>query len=214
MNAMRSFKNTVTKLVWKLQESPTNNMVCGQGNCYSTCEINYMANIALDLKGRFRGSCDKCHHSLWNHHRCHAQWEQVVDTQVLIDQDVKKKWETAKDEKGKTAVLVTFREKLLYKLDHVINGGIGDLARLVERYSELALSGGFLAQVDKTVKLLEQHYIALRAKSVDEGQLQKVEESLDDMRKKLELLTNAKETARKEVERVGIRSQVKKWFRL
>lgn len=214
MNVTRGFKNTVTLVVWKLQESPTNNLVCGQGNCYSNCEINYTANIALDLKGRFRGLCDKCDHSLWDHHRCDAKWEQVNDTQVLIDQEVKKKWEKAKDEKAKTAVLGTFREKVLHTLNQVIDDGICDLARLVEQYSALALSGGFSAQVDNTVKLLEQHYITLKAKSVDEGQRQKVEESLECMRKKQELLNNAKVIARKEVERVGIKSQVKKWFRL
>ena len=95
----------------------------------------------------------------------------MIDTRVLIDQDVKKKWETAKDEKGKMAVLVTFSEKVLQEFDHVINGSIGDLAQLVERYSYSTLSGGFLAQLDKTVKLLEQHHTALKGKCVDQDQI-------------------------------------------
>jgi len=212
MNVIRSFENTVIMVVWRLQGSSTNNMVCGVDKCYSNCEIDYKANIALDLKGRFRGSCHKCNHSLWNHHRCQAKWEQVTDTQVLVDHGVKKKWETAKDEKGKTAVLVAFRERLLHKLDQVINRGIDDLAQLVERYSGLALSGGFSTQVDKTVGLLEHRYLALMGGDVNRDQLQKVDESLGLMKKKLKLLNNAEENARKET--VGIRSQVKKWFRL
>jgi len=215
MNVIGSFENTVTMVVWRLQSSPTNNIVCGEPNCYSNCEIDYTANIALNLEGRFRGSCGKCNHSLWVHHRCQAKWGQVIDTQVLIDQlDVKKEWETAKDEKAKTAVLITFRERVLHKLDQIINGGIGDLAQLVERYSRLAISRGFSAQVDKAIKLLEHRYLALKGNGVDQDQLQKVGESLDHMRRKLELLNKAKENARKEIKRVGIRSQVMTWFRL
>ena len=140
----------------------------------------------------------------------------MIDTRVLIDQDVKKKWETAKDEKGKMAVLVTFREKVLQELNHGINGSIGDLAQLVERYSYSTLSGGFLAQLDKTVTLLEQHHTALKGKCVDQDQIHKVEESLDHTRMKLELLINAKESARKEnkSKSVGIKSKVKEWLRL
>jgi len=107
-----------------------------------------------------------------------------------------------------------FDKRVLHKLDQVINGGIGDLAQLVERYSRLALSGGFSARVDKAVKLLEQHYMVLKKHRVDQDQLQRVEVSLDLMRKKLELLNNAKENVRKEIKSVGMRSEAKEWFRL
>ena len=189
-------------VVWGLQSSPTNNLVCGLRSCYSNCDIDYTADTVLDLKGRFRGSCNKCNHSLLDHHRCQAKWEQVIDTQVMIDQDVKKKWEIAKDEKAKTAVLVTFRERVLHKLDQVMNSCIGDLVQLTERHSRLALSGDFSAQVDKTIKLLEHHYLALKGNGVDQDQLQKVDESLDLMKKKLELLN----TAQEKIGSVGTRS--------
>jgi hypothetical protein len=212
MNAICDLENTVTMAVWKLQPSSTNNMICGQTGCYSNCDIDYKANIPLDLKGRFRGSCNKCNHNLWDHHRCHAKWGQVIDTQVLIDQNVKKKWGAAKDGKGKIAVLIAFREKALRNLNQIINGATGDLAEQVERYTRLSLSGSFSAQVGSAVRLLEQHCTALENKGVDPDQLQKVKESLDHMKKKLDLLISAKEKARKE--RVGIASQFKKFFGL
>jgi len=185
-------------------------MICGQTNCYSNCDIDYKLNIPLDLKGRFSGSCDRCNHSLWDHHRCCAKWEQVIDTRVLIDQKVKRKWVAAKNGKRKMAVLITFREKVLRDLNQIINGATNDLAQQVERYTLLALSGSFSAQVGNAVRLLEQHYMALEKKGVGADQLQKVKESLDHMTRKLELLNNAKENAWKE--RVGIASQVKKFF--
>ena len=212
MNVTRDLENTITTAVWKLQESPTNNMICGQTTCYSNCEIDYKSNIPLDLKGRFKGLCNKCHHSLWDHHRCRSKWGQVPDRQVLIDQDVKRKWEAAKDEKGKTAVLSTFRDKVQRNLNQVINGATNDLAKHVERYTRLSLSGNFSAQVGSVVKLLEQNYATLETKGVGIDQLQKVKESLDHMKRKLELLNSAKQNAQKD--RVGIASQVRKFFGL
>ena len=198
-----SNKSTVTTAVWKLQHSSTTNMICGQTNCYSNCEIDYKSNVPLDLKGRFKGSCNKCKHSLWDHHRCHFTWAQVTDTQVLIDQNVKRKWAAAKDGKGKMAVLNAFRGRVLRDLDQIINGATNDLAQHVERYARLALSGHFLAQVASVVRLLEQKYIALYMKGVGPDQLQKVKESLEHMKRKLEILT--KENARRD--RVEIASR-------
>jgi hypothetical protein len=185
-------------------------MICGQTKCYSNCEIDYKSKIPLDLKGRFDGSCNKCNHNLWDHHRCHSKWVQVIDTQVLIDQDVKKKWGAAKDEKGKMVVLTAFRGRVLRDLDQVIDGATNDLALHVERYTRLSLSGNFLAQVDSAVRLLKQNCENLEAKGVGLDQLQRVKESLVYMERKLVLLNNAKKSTRKD--RVGIGSKFKKIF--
>lgn len=196
--------------VWKLQKSSTHNMICGQAKCYSNCETDYKSNIPLDLKGRFKGKCNKCKHSLWDHHRCQSTWEQIIDTQVLIDQDVKRKWVAARDGKGKLAVLNARRDRVLRDLNQIINGATDDLAQHVERYTRLSLSGNFSAQVSSVVRLLEQNYTALETKGVDPDQLQKVNESVEHMKRKLELLNDAKDYVRKD--RVGIAAQFKKLF--
>ena len=185
-------------------------MICGQTNCYSNCEIDYKSNGPLDLKGRFEGLCNKCKHSLWDHHRCHSTWGQVIETQVLIDQNVKRKWAAAKDGKGKMAVLNAFRGRVLRDLDQINNGATSDLARHVERHAHLALSGNFSAQVASAVRLLERNYTTLETKGVDSDQLQQVKESLEHMRKKRELLNFVKGNVRRD--RVGIASQFKKFF--
>ena len=192
MKACANFEKTVNMVVWKQTRSSTNNMLCGQMNCYSNCHINYKSNIPLDLRGFFGGSCRKCNHSLWYHHRCYAIWEQANDTQVLVDQNMKKQWEAAKDGKDKTAAIVAASEKAVYDIDQVINRAINNLAQLVERYARLSLSGSFAAQVSSAVRLLEQNYLALEGKGVGPDQLQRVNESLDHMRRKLELLNNAR----------------------
>jgi len=198
MNLICNIENTVTKAVRKLQDSPTTNIVCGHANCYSNCEIDHKSNIALDLNGPFQGSCDKCKHDLWDHHRCRAIWGHVIDTQVLIDENVKKDWVEAKEGTERVALLVKLHEKVLGGLNQVINSATIELAHLVERYARWALSGGFSAQVGNAAKLLEQKYTALEANNVGQDQLQKVEESLKRMRRWQRLLNAAKKNAGKE----------------
>jgi hypothetical protein len=191
MNPFANFEKTVKTVIRKQQATSTTNMLCGEINCYSNCHINYKTNIPLELKGLFRRPCHKCNHSLWNHHRCRTKWEQQIDTQVSVDQDMKKKWEVARGGKEKTAALIEVREKVLNDLNRVINRSTNDLVQLVERYARLALSGSFSAQVASAVGLLEQNYISLEKKRVSQDQLQKVKASLDHMKRKVELLSKS-----------------------
>ena len=114
-----------------------------------------------------------------------------------------KDWDAAKVGTERTAILTTMREKVLRELNQIINSATTDLAQLMERYSRLSLSGSFVVQVESAVRLLQQHYIAMEKKGVDQDQLQRVKVSLGHMERKLELLNGAKESTRKE--RVAIR---------
>ena len=181
----------------KQRRSSTFNMICGQADCYSNCHIDYKSNIPRDLNGFFEGSCDKCNHSLWNHHRCRAEWEKVINTQTSVDQSMKE-WEAAKDGTEKTTILVAVRDKVLHDLDQIINGATNDLAQQVGRYACLSLSGSFSAQVGCVVRRLEQNYIGLEKKGVGRDHLQRVKRSLDNMTRKLHILNIANENARRE----------------
>ncbi len=173
--------------VWKQRRSSTFNMICGQADCYSNCHIDYKSNISHDLNGFFEEFCDKCNHSLWNHHRCRAEWEKVMNTQASVDQSMRE-WEAAKDGTEKRTILVAIREKVLHDLDQIINGATKDLAQQVERYAHLSLSGSFSAQVGSAVRLDHLH---------------RVKESLGNMKRKLEILDLANEKARKERVEIG-----------
>jgi hypothetical protein len=188
--------------VWKMQRSPTINMICGQANCHSNCYNDYKSNIQYNLNGPFDNLCDKCNHNLWNHHHCRAKWEQVMNTQSSVDQGMKE-WEAAKDEMEKTAILVAVREKVLHDFDQMINQATSDLAQHVERYTPLSLSGSFSEQVGRALRLLEQNYIGLEKKGIGQDHLQRVKKSLRTMRRKLELLNASEEHARKERVEIG-----------
>jgi len=212
MNVIRNIENTMTVAGWSLQESLTINMVCGQANCYSNCDIDYESNNPLDLNGRFRSSCDKCNHDVWNHHRCRVIWWPVIDRQVLIDDNVKQKWESAKDGKEKVAVLIKLHANVLGAIIQVFNNATSELAPLLERYARLSLAGGLSVQKDNTVKLLKQRYAALERKYVDQDQIQKANVRLGQVKRKLELL-NIVEDERKESTGT-LSSKIKKWYQL
>ena len=190
--------------VWKQRRSTTINMICGQANCYSNCHLDYASNIPHDLNGFFEGLglCDKCDHSLWNHHRCYAIWEQGTNTQAPVDQHMKE-WDSAKGRTEKQAILLAVREQVLHGLDHIISDATSDLALQVERYAHLSLSGSFSAQVGSAVRLLEQYYTGLLQKGVGQDHLQRVDESLVNVRRKLVILQMARDKAREERVEIG-----------
>jgi hypothetical protein len=113
VDASTNFGQTVNLVVWKQERTSTNNLLCGQINCYSNCYIDYQTNIPLDLRGFFGRSCPECNHSLQNHHRCHAKWNKVVNMQVSFDPDMIKRWEAATDRMEKTVIMVVASEKVL-----------------------------------------------------------------------------------------------------
>ena len=113
--------------------------------------------------------------------------------QVSVDQNMKKRWEAARNGKEKTAALVGASEKVLHDLNRVTILATNDLEQLVEQYADLSLSGSFSAQVASAVRLLEQNYVVMENKGVSPEQLQKVKRSTDHMKRKLELLNKARE---------------------
>jgi len=174
-------------------------MICGQSNCYSNCHIGYTANIPHDLNGLFVVRC-KCNHIASDHHRRRAIWAKVENTRTPDDL---KKWESAQDGTEKTAILVAVRKQVQEDLDQVINGGTSDLATQVGLYGELSLSGSFSVQVASAVRLLEQTLSSLESNGVGRSHLERVAESLANMKRKLDMLKRAKEAARKERVEIG-----------
>ena len=110
-----------------------------------------------------------------------------MNRQSSVDQNMKK-WEKAKDETEKRAILVAVRKKVLHDLNQITNGATNDLANQVERYTVLSLLGSPSAQVGSAVSFLEHTYSGLEEKGVSHDHLGRVKESLGNMKRKLELL--------------------------
>ena len=111
------------------------------------------------------------------------------DGQVLIDEDIKKKWDKAKDGKDTTTTLIAVNEMVLRELNQIINWAMGDLVRLVERYGCLSVAGSCSAGVRSVVRLLE----ALEKMDLGKDELEKVKERLGQMKRRLELFNEVEE---------------------
>lgn len=108
------------------------------------------------------------------------------------------KWEKAKDETEKTAILLAVHKKVLQDLDHILDGATNELAQQVERFTVLSLLGSLSAVVHSAVRLLQQLYIQLEKRGVGQSDLGRVEESVNAMKRKLELLNFLDMPGRKE----------------
>jgi hypothetical protein len=110
-----------------------------------------------------------------------------IDNRMLFDEDMKKKWDEAKDGKETTAALIAVNEMVLHHLKQVTNCATGDLVQLVEQYARLSLVGSCSARVRTTLRLLERV-------TIDDT---KAKVSLDHMKRNLELLNKIEEDMQK-----------------
>jgi len=113
-----------------------------------------------------------------------------IESQVLVDEDIKKKWDEAKDGKETATILLAVNEMVLHELNQAIGCAMGNLVQLVERYDRLSLVESCSAQVRSAIRYLENMKM-----TIGKDKLKKVVENLDHMKRKLELL-NALEDAK------------------
>ena len=155
------------------------------------------------LSSTFGGSCPRCKHNLKDHRCDYTQWEKVADVQVSVHQDLKEKWEVAKNAKQKREVFTAAYRKALNDLDQVVNRATDDLRQLVERHEFLAL-GSFAGQASSAFELLKLRYEALQEKKdVSRDQLEKEQTSLDRMERRLGVLETAMKGTQKATVRIG-----------
>ena len=121
-----------------------------------------------------------------------------IDKQVLVNHYMKKKWETAKDEKEKTTALIAVHEMVLHDLKQAISRATNKLTPLLEQYAYLSLTGSFSVQMESAIKFLEQKDIVMEETGVSQDRLRKVKKNLDEMERELEFLDNTKENGQQE----------------
>ena len=125
-------------------------------------------------------------------------WAKESVAQASADEDVKN-WEAAKAEREDTELLIATYERELGDLNDAMDRTVDHLARLVEDYAPLSISGPFSAHMEKATLLLEQRYKDMEQRGVSKERLEKIQDSLELMKRKLELVTKAEEQALKEM---------------
>ena len=108
-----------------------------------------------------------------------------------------RKWEDAKAEKEETELHIATCESAVGDLNDAMGRTMGALARLAEDYAALSLSGPFSVHMEKAIRLLEHRYKDMEQEGVGKEQLEKTQDSLNLMKRKLEVVTKAEEQALK-----------------
>jgi len=126
----------------------------------------------------------------------------VLEAQLSVDDDMRKRWEEAKDENERTEALLATSKSAVEDLSRIIDDAMDDLAGLAEEYASLSLSGSFSAPLEKAILLLEQRCKGMEEKGVGLELLTKVRASLESMKGRLDVLRQAKEKVRERVRRI------------
>lgn len=136
--------------------------------------------------------CSKCNHERQFHRHYNSIWDTREVTELLVNPDKKAKFENAKGAKERAKQLEDQIMETKAKLQDRIRKATNDLGDLVERYSNLSLSGSFAGQVEKAVQMLEQNLQTMREGGASQQTIEKVQQSLNSMQAKLEVLKTTK----------------------
>ncbi|VDC07470.1 unnamed protein product [Peniophora sp. CBMAI 1063] len=219
MSKSSDYEKKVDTLVWKHVPTKMVNTLCSETGCYSNCHVGCTYDFTLDPQALrrchamkwFWAECSYCNHPLEKHSHFRAVWKQVEDVAVEIDREKKEKWDKAKQGKERDEAAQAALEQTLDNLKASIGDSMTKVADLTSEYANLTLSGSFTALIDKAIALYDQKLHAMRASgSVDNEQLQKVEEGLIAMKKKRDFL---KVTQAKPEEGIGKSARAWKWIR-
>src|SRR5258706_3176538 len=202
MDGLSKFERIINAPVWKQQPASTLNYLCITPDCHSTCGVKHSFAGVFLLWPRQFSSCSQCSHPHLSHFHLRSTWEQVLEAQLSVDDDMRKRWEEAKDENERTEALLATSKSAVEDLSRIIDDAMDDLAGLAEEYASLSLSGSFSAPLEKAIWLLEQRCKGMEEKGVGLELLARVRGSLDAMKGRLDLLTRAKEKVREGVRRV------------
>ena len=195
MEGFAHFKRIMNALVWEQQPDSTRNYLCTTPNCYATCGMRHSVGRVLSLFPRQLASCSECGHLHLSHYHLYSKWVQVKRARVSVDDNMKKQWEAARDEKEKTEALVEACKGALNSLSLVMDEVMDEVAKLAAEYSRLSLSGSFSAHLEKAILLMELRCGTMARKGVGVEQLAKMQRSLVHLKGRLDLLKESETKA-------------------
>jgi uncharacterized protein (DUF3084 family) len=114
-----------------------------------------------------------------------------MDTQVIVDEDAKRKFHAASRDKSRYQGALKKVEAAIKDLDDQIEHLKAEIGRLCNSYQSLSLSGSFAGQIAKSVRLFELNLEALQASGADPQTIRTMEESIETMRRKEKLVDEA-----------------------
>lgn len=218
INTYRDFKKTITKQIHVQKETARHNTCCVYPQCYHYCHMGCGLDFSLDPAKLTKCTafkcdgqnnvCQGCGHGHMDHRHFNSMWVLEDQKEEAIDRDAEAKFHSAKSQKAQKQFLATAVEHRLKGLEAEIKNAMLTITDLVQSYSELALGGSFVGQIEKSIRLLETNLESLRNDpGSDKQTIDAVEGNLHVMRMKLELLKYTAVTKFKRVNRQGVVTQ-------
>jgi len=192
MDACSHFEQTVNTPVWTQQPTRSRRYICDVHACQSNC---HDSRLFTRIRRLLRLRCAVCNHPHRSHSRTRLKWVKSINTGTSVDEDMKKRWEAAKDQKKNTETLIATHKSALGDLSRATGSTMDELSRLVEGYDGFALSRSFSAHMEKTIKFMEQRHTD-REEGASQDRLENTRCGLEQMKKKLDLLRLAKAKGR------------------
>jgi hypothetical protein len=205
MTTYKEFETIMRRPVKTQVTTSSHNTLCSRPDCYSNCHINCKLSFSLDPE-IFKGcaameddNCNECGHPAIDHRHFNSLWEDMNDTQTVVDVDAKQKFWAASQDKSRYQDALKKVQESIKDLGGQIDGlkiGIGELCN---SYQSLSLSGSFAGQISKLVRLLELNVEAQQANGADPQTIIMMENSIEMMRQKKRLVDEAAATLQRGV---------------
>ncbi|KAJ3903758.1 hypothetical protein F5879DRAFT_1023311 [Lentinula edodes] len=102
-----------------------------------------------------------------DHQHYRSKWVKRIKSGKVVDEDAKKRYDEAKTEADRIAIVMEGVEKNIIALEKGIVNLEKQLSELCEKYNQLALSGSFIGYITSAIRLLK-----LRQETVKKGLLE------------------------------------------
>lgn len=119
--------------------------------------------------------------------------------EIVVDKDAEKKYLDAEYGIAQKEVTMIELQEAVDKMSQDMAKALAKIGTLAESYAKLSLSGSFAGQVEKSVRMLELTLEGMRGNGTDAGTIEIVEESLNIMKMKLQVVEQAAAHAGKNV---------------
>ncbi|CCM02307.1 uncharacterized protein FIBRA_04397 [Fibroporia radiculosa] len=197
-------KTTKVTKVYEFVNTPHRNTLCSAPMCYHNCHENCDCSTGFSLDptstrqcSAFRWEsqyCVKCGHSYMEHRLYNVKWVSREDEQVTVDEDAKKKYEAATEEKEKQEREIMQLNKCITDSNAALANAIANVGQLIKQYANLDLdrSANFVGQMKQSVALLELVLEIMRYNRADTDTVTYAERMLRLLREQIGLIEKAK----------------------
>ena len=174
-----NFQSTTTVARWITVRTSDHNTLCGYQDCYSNCHEHCSLSKSFDKEdfkscGGVGGTyCSTCGHHYTLHYHGEVRWEKQEMERLLINKEMKKRFEEAKSKEERARIFRQRLEQEKAELKRKVKRLFEYLLQTKEEFQELSLNRRY-------AKLLENHLDMIKQSgTAGEATQKKIEKELN-----------------------------------